>query len=70
MRRIEACDAGSSWRTGCEIVAGLKRESYRELKDEDEVARGPSLWTREFLASTESVGDEARRAFIDGQPAS
>ena len=51
-----------------QIVAGMKRESYRELKGEDAVARGPSLWTRRFLASTEPVGEGARRTFVEGQP--
>lgn len=52
-----------------QIVAALKRESYAELKGEAEVAKGPSLWTRRFLASTEPVGEERRRAFVDRQSA-
>lgn len=51
-----------------QIVAGLKRESYAELKTDEEVAKGPSLWTRQFLASTEPVGEDRRRAFVEGQP--
>ena len=51
-----------------QIVAGLKRESYAELKGEAEVAKGPSLWTRRFLASTEPVDEGRQRAFVDGQP--
>ena len=51
-----------------QIVAGLKRESYAELKGEAEVAKGPSLWTRRFLASTEPVEADRQRAFVEGQP--
>lgn len=51
-----------------QIVAGLKRESYAELKEEA-VARGPSLWTRRFLASTEPVEEERQRAFVEAQSA-
>ena len=51
-----------------QIVAGLKRESYAELKGEAEVAKGPSLWTRQFLASTEPVEEGRRRAFVEAQP--
>lgn len=50
-----------------QIVAGLKRESYAELKSEAEVAKGPSLWTRQFLASTEPVAESRRRAFVEAQ---
>ena len=51
-----------------QLVAAMKRESYAELKDEAEVAKGPSLWTRQFLASTEPVGVDRQRAFVEEQP--
>jgi REP element-mobilizing transposase RayT len=51
-----------------QIVAGLKRESYASLKGEEVVARGPSLWTRQFLASTEPVDEDHQRAFVEAQP--
>lgn len=51
-----------------QLVAAMKRESYAELKGEAEVARGPSLWTRAFLASTEPVGEGSREVFVEAQP--
>ena len=51
-----------------QIVAALKRESYADLKDEEQVAKGPSLWTRQFLASTVPVAEETRREFVNEQP--
>ena len=51
-----------------QIVAALKRESYADLKEEEAVAKGPSLWTRQFLASTIPVEEDIRRAFVAAQP--
>lgn len=52
-----------------QIVAALKRESYADLKEDQAVAKGPSLWTRQFLASTSPVEEDAQRAFVEEQSA-